>query len=122
MDDLSLGKSLDDSGYPAYTMGSAADVLAVTPAFLRALGAHGLLTPGRSSGGHRRYSRDELELAARARDLVAEGLSLIAACRILDLEQQLAAAEAEIAVLKTLLDRPTPKTQTFGDNRKLQKG
>ncbi|MEV5436494.1 MerR family transcriptional regulator [Streptomyces sp. NPDC052682] len=80
---------LDDDHYPAYTMGRAADILGATPAFLRAVGEAGLVTPLRSEGGHRRYSRHQLRLAARARELVDQGTPIEAACRIISLEDQL---------------------------------
>ncbi|MFC6083685.1 helix-turn-helix domain-containing protein [Sphaerisporangium aureirubrum] len=83
---------LDDEDYPAYSMGSAAEMLGVTPTFLRALGAAKLIEPLRSSGGHRRYSRYQLRLAARARELVDQGTPVDAACRIIVLEDQLAEA------------------------------
>ncbi|MFG2088663.1 MerR family transcriptional regulator [Spirillospora sp. NPDC048824] len=73
-------------------MGRAADMLGVTPGFLRGLDAAKLFVPQRSAGGHRRYSRYQLRLAQRARDLVDEGTPLEAACRIIILEDQLAEA------------------------------
>jgi DNA-binding transcriptional MerR regulator len=81
--------NLDDDDYPAYTMGRAADVLGTTPAFLRAVGEAELITPLRSEGGHRRYSRHQLRMAARARELVDRGTPIEAACRIVSLEEQL---------------------------------
>lgn len=84
--------NLDDDDYPAFTMGLAADVLGITPAFLRAIGEAELITPLRSEGGHRRYSRHQLRLAARARELVDQGTPIEAACRIIDLEDRLEAA------------------------------
>ncbi|MEU6462601.1 MerR family transcriptional regulator [Streptomyces sp. NPDC046976] len=81
--------NLDDDDYPAYTMGRAAAVLGITPAFLRAVGRAGLITPLRSEGGHRRYSRRQLRIAARARELVDQGTPVEAACRIVSLEDQL---------------------------------
>lgn len=83
---------LDDEDYPAYSMGRAAEILGVTPAFLRSLGAAKLIEPLRSEGGHRRFSRYQLRLAARARELVDAGTQLEAACRIIILEDQLAEA------------------------------
>jgi DNA-binding transcriptional MerR regulator len=79
----------DDDDYPAYTMGRAAEMVGATPAFLRALGEAGLITPLRSAGGHRRYSRFQLRIAARVRDLVDQGTPVEAACRIVTLEDQL---------------------------------
>ncbi|MES5819392.1 MerR family transcriptional regulator [Streptomyces sp. RG80] len=80
---------LDDDHHPAYTMGRAAEVIGATPGFLRALGEAGLITPIRSEGGHRRFTRHQLRLAARARDMVDQGTPIEAACRIIGLEDQL---------------------------------
>ena len=82
-----------DDASPAYTMGRAAEMLGTTPAFLRALGEHRLITPLRSEGGHRRYSRYQLRIAARARELVDAGTPIEAACRIVILEDQLEEAQ-----------------------------
>ncbi|WP_414945657.1 helix-turn-helix domain-containing protein, partial [Amycolatopsis sp. cmx-11-32] len=79
----------DDDQYPAYTMGRAADMLGTTQNFLRSLDETGFLQPQRSAGGHRRYSRHQLRLAARVRELVDNGTGLDAACRIITLEDQL---------------------------------
>ncbi|MFS1304898.1 MerR family transcriptional regulator [Streptosporangium longisporum] len=73
-------------------MGRAAELVGVTPAFLRSLGTARLIEPQRSEGGHRRYSRYQLRLASRARELVDQGTPLEAACRIIILEDQLAEA------------------------------
>ncbi|MFI6437341.1 MerR family transcriptional regulator [Streptomyces sp. NPDC050759] len=83
---------LDDDDYPAYTMGRAAEILGITPAFLRAVGEAELITPLRSEGGHRRYSKGQLRIAARARELVDQGTPVEAACRIITLEDRLAEA------------------------------
>jgi DNA-binding transcriptional MerR regulator len=97
---------LDDQDYPALTTGQAAELLEVQPAFLRSLDAAGVLTPHRSSGGHRRYSRRQLALAARLRELVGEGLTLEAADRIVGLQDQLDTAHARIDELRTHHDVP----------------
>src|SRR3954462_9390350 len=78
-----------DEDYPAYTMGRAAEMLGATQDFLRRLDEAKLINPHRSAGGHRRYSRYQLRLAARAREMVDEGTALEAACRIIILEDQL---------------------------------
>ncbi|MGJ3560268.1 MerR family transcriptional regulator [Streptomyces sp. INA 01156] len=74
-------------------MGRAAELVGATPAFLRALGETELITPTRSEGGHRRYSRHQLKLAVRARELVDQGTPVDAACRIIALEERLEQAE-----------------------------
>ena len=94
-----MSTTFDDADYPAYTMGRAAEMIGVTPAFLRSLGAAGLIEPQRSHGGHRRYSRHQLQLALRVRQLVDEGVLLTSACRIVTLEDRLAAAHRRILEL-----------------------
>ena len=91
---------LDDQDYPAVTMGQAAELLGVQPAFLRSLDAADVLNPVRSAGGHRRYSRRQLEIAARMRALFDQGLTLEAAHRIVRLENELNAARQRIAELE----------------------
>jgi MerR family transcriptional regulator/heat shock protein HspR len=94
---------LDDEDYPAVAMGQAAELLEVQPAFLRSLDAAGVVSPERSTGGHRRYSRRQLERAARLRILVDDGLNLDGAIRITELEDQLAAAQDRIVELERRL-------------------
>lgn len=84
---------LDGDDYPAYTMGRAAHMLGTTQSFLRAIGDARLITPLRSAGGHRRYSRNQLRIAARARELVDQGTPVEAACRIVIPEDQLQGAQ-----------------------------
>jgi MerR family transcriptional regulator, heat shock protein HspR len=109
-----MSTTFKDADYPAYTMGRAADIIGVTPAFLRSLGTAGLIEPERSLGGHRRYSRHQLQLAQRVRQLLDQGILLTAACRIVTLEDRLAAAHRRILELGGVLtpdddvDRPTP--------------
>jgi DNA-binding transcriptional MerR regulator len=88
-DPQTTDQRFDDEDYPAYTMGRAAEMLGTTPGFLRSLDEAKLLNPQRSAGGHRRYSRYQLRLAARVRELADEGTALEAACRIVVLEDQL---------------------------------
>ncbi|MBD2891623.1 hypothetical protein amrb99_05290 [Actinomadura sp. RB99] len=107
-DPAGLEDKFDDEDYPAYSMGRAAEMLGVTPAFLRSLDNARLFVPQRSSGGHRRYSRYQLRLAQRARDLVDEGTALEAACRIIVLEDQLAEAQRINARLMRDRDSQNP--------------
>jgi DNA-binding transcriptional MerR regulator len=96
---------LDDPDYPAFTTGRAAEVLGVRQAFLRSLDAAGAVTPERSAGGRRRYTRRQLAFAARIRELFDQGHTLAAALRILALEDDLAAERALTATLNARLGR-----------------
>ena len=104
---MGLGQLDDD--YPAITMGQAAELLEVQPAFLRSLDAAGVVKPERSAGGHRRYSRRQLQLAARMRELFNQGMTLDAAARIVDLQDELDTARARINELETQ-DGPSPRS------------
>src|SRR4051812_36188920 len=84
-----LDDRFDDEDFPAYTMGRPGELRGVPQAFLRSLDEAKLIAPSRSAGGHRRYSRYQLRLAARARAMVDQGTALEAACRIIILEDQL---------------------------------
>jgi DNA-binding transcriptional MerR regulator len=95
---------LDDDDYPAYTMGRAAELIDSTPGFLRSLGEAGLITPKRSDGGHRRYSRYQLRTASRARELVDQGTPIEAACRIITLEDRLEETEHRLEETEHRLD------------------
>jgi DNA-binding transcriptional MerR regulator len=80
---------LDDEDYPAYTMGRAAEIIGCSPDFLRRLGDAKLIDPLRSGGGHRRYSRYQLRLAGRAREMCDQATDMGSAVRIIILEDQL---------------------------------
>ena len=95
---------LDDPDYPALTMSQAAQLLGVQAAFLRSLDTSGVLQPYRSPGGHRRYSRHQLTLAARMRGLLDDGHSLASAETIVGLQDELAEARADVARLEAERD------------------
>jgi DNA-binding transcriptional MerR regulator len=98
---------LDDPDYPALTMSQAAELLGVQAAFLRSLDGSGVLTPFRSPGGHRRYSRHQLALAARLRTLLDDGHPLASAGAIVGLQDELASARADADSLRDrLADKP----------------
>jgi DNA-binding transcriptional MerR regulator len=103
---LDRAAALDDASFPGYAMGAAAAAIGVTPAFLRSAEAAGLFEVYRSEGGHRRYSRDDLHRADRARHLVDDGIRMDAAARIVSLEYQLAAAHAMIDTLRRKDQQP----------------
>src|SRR3954453_15918913 len=88
-------RSLDDPDHPVLTMSQAAELLGVQAAFLRSLDSSGVLRPHRSPGGHRRYSRHQLEVAARVRGLLDEGHLLSSAQAILQLQDDLASARSD---------------------------
>lgn len=88
-------EQLDDEHFASYSVGQAAELLGVQQAFLRSLDAAEVVAPKRSDGGHRRYSRHQLGLAERVRDLFDQGHSMASAKRVLELEESLRQAHGE---------------------------
>jgi len=113
-----LPAAFHDTGYPAYSMAAAAGMLGVAPDFLRGLGQAGLVVPARSNGGHRRFSRDDLQAAARAREIVDAGHTLAAACRIVALEREVARLQGELATANAAIEQlrgtPPPRRRPAG--------
>ncbi|HZR52553.1 MAG TPA: MerR family transcriptional regulator [Streptosporangiaceae bacterium] len=115
---------LDDPDYPAYTTGRAADVLGVQQAFLRALDTAGAVTPQRTAGGRRRYTRRQLAFAARIREQFDLGHTLTATLRILALEDDLTAERALTARLRERLapGLPDPSPDRLTRPRSMRRG
>jgi MerR family transcriptional regulator/heat shock protein HspR len=81
---------LDDENTPLYTVGQVADLLAVKQAFLRRVDELRVVSPQRSAGGQRRYTRLEIRVIQQVVTMADEGMTLPAIRRIIELEQQLA--------------------------------
>ena len=93
----------DDENLPLFTVGQVAQMLEVQQAFLRRLDEFGVVRPSRSSGGQRRYSRTEVTVVRYVAQLADEGMTLAAIRRVLELEDQVRALEAERDALLTAL-------------------
>jgi DNA-binding transcriptional MerR regulator len=81
--------SLDDEHAPLYTVGQVAEMLAVKQAFLRRVDELRVVSPQRSAGGQRRYTRYEIRVIQQVVTMADEGITLQAVRRIFELEQQL---------------------------------
>jgi MerR family transcriptional regulator/heat shock protein HspR len=108
---------LDDPDHPVYGMGQAADLLGVTPAFLRNLDAAGFVSPTRSRGGHRRYSRHQLDRVVAIRRLAKHGHTLASAVQILDLRADLARERADHATTTQERDQARRERDAALDER-----
>jgi DNA-binding transcriptional MerR regulator len=80
----------DDENAPLYTVGQVAEMLAVKQAFLRRVDELRVVSPQRSAGGQRRYTRFEIRVIQQVVMMADEGITLQAIRRIIELEQQLA--------------------------------
>ncbi|WP_426187288.1 heat shock protein transcriptional repressor HspR [Microbacterium sp. TWP3-1-2b2] len=79
---------VEDEDAPIFAIAVAAELAGMHPQTLRQYDRIGLVVPGRTRGGSRRYSaRNIVQLREVAR-LSADGMSLPAIARLLDLEDE----------------------------------
>jgi MerR family transcriptional regulator/heat shock protein HspR len=76
---------------PVYVISVAAELTGLHPQTLRQYDRAGLVTPGRTGGGGRRYSLNDIETLRMVAQLTAAGIGLEGVRRILDLENTVAA-------------------------------
>jgi len=88
--------SLPDDAAPLFTVSQVAVLLDVQAAFLRRLDAEGVVSPARTTGGQRRYSRTEIEHVAAVAELMGEGMTLAGAQRIIELENEVARLRTQL--------------------------
>jgi MerR family transcriptional regulator/heat shock protein HspR len=89
---------VDGPGLPAdaavYVISVAAELSGLHPQTLRSYERMGLIMPGRTGGGGRRYSHRDIELLREIAHLTAGGVGIEGVRRILELEHQVAALQA----------------------------
>jgi MerR family transcriptional regulator, heat shock protein HspR len=86
-----------DTSHAVFVISVAAELAGVHPQTLRIYERKGLVDPARTGGGSRRYSEDDLERLRRITELTEEGLNLAGVKRVLQLEQEVARLEDELA-------------------------
>ena len=77
-----------------YVISVAAELSGLHPQTLRAYERMGLIMPGRTGGGGRRYSHRDIELLREIASLTAGGVGIEGVRRILELEHQVSALQA----------------------------
>jgi DNA-binding transcriptional MerR regulator len=85
----------DDENTPLYTVGQVAELLAIKQAFLRRVDELQVVSPQRTRGGQRRYTRYEIRIIQQVVSMADEGITLQAIRRIIELEHQLATVTRE---------------------------
>lgn len=78
-----------------YVISVAAELTGLHPQTLRTYERMGLITPGRTVGGGRRYSHSDIELLRQIADLTGSGIGLEGVRRFLELDAR-ASALAEV--------------------------
>jgi DNA-binding transcriptional MerR regulator len=85
----------EDENTPLFTVGQVAEMLAIKQAFLRRVDELRVVSPQRTQGGQRRYTRYEIRVIQQVVSMADEGITLQAIRRIIELEGQLAAVTRE---------------------------
>ena len=87
-----------------YVISVAAELSGLHPQTLRASERMGLISPGRTVGGGRRYSHRDIERLRSIAELTASGVGVEGVRRLLDLENRIAALHARNADLVAELE------------------
>ncbi len=88
---------------PVFVISVAAQLTGLHPQTLRTYDRLGLVSPGRTGGGGRRYSMRDIELLHAVVRLTGEGLGLEGVRRVLDLERQVVVLRQQVAELQAEL-------------------
>ncbi|WP_141578436.1 MerR family transcriptional regulator [Actinomadura sp. WMMA1423] len=81
---------IDDEHAALFTVGQVAQMLDVQQAFLRRVDDQQVVSPQRSAGGQRRYSRHEIGRIQEVVSMMGEGMTLPAIRRIFELQHEVA--------------------------------
>jgi MerR family transcriptional regulator, heat shock protein HspR len=90
-----------DEDAPLFAIAVAAELSGMHPQTLRQYDRLGLVVPGRTRGGSRRYSTRDIEQLREVAHLSGEGISLPAIARILDLEDTVRGLERRVTDLES---------------------
>jgi MerR family transcriptional regulator/heat shock protein HspR len=85
---------------PVYVISVAAELTGLHPQTLRTYDRLGLVRPGRTGGGGRRYSWRDIELLREVAELSATGIGLEGVRRILELEHRVDALQHRVVELE----------------------
>lgn len=87
-----------------YVISVVSELTGLHPQTLRQYDRIGLVTPGRTAGGGRRYSARDVARLMLVQSLASEGINLAGIQRILDLQETVTRLETEVVRLRARLD------------------
>jgi DNA-binding transcriptional MerR regulator len=103
--------ALDDEHAPMFSVGQVASMLEVREAFLRRVDAQHIVSPRRSAGGQRRYSRHDIGRLQEVVTMMGEGMTLPAIRRIIELQHELDRLRRQRDELAARLRESRPPTE-----------
>ena len=95
---------VSDPDAPVFVISVAAELSGMHPQTLRTYDRIGLVRPGRTGGGGRRYSARDIDLLRSVAQLTSSGIGIEGVRRILELEHEVETLRARIVDLQTDLD------------------
>jgi MerR family transcriptional regulator/heat shock protein HspR len=98
------GAWASDDTTPVFVISVAAELTGLHAQTLRQYDRLGLVTPTRTAGGGRRYSRRDVAVLQEVVRLSALGLGLEGVRQVLDLENQVAALRSRVRELEAEVD------------------
>jgi MerR family transcriptional regulator/heat shock protein HspR len=90
----------DPRSRAVYVISVAAELTGVHPQTLRVYERKGLLEPGRTQGGSRRFSEQDLDRLRHIQSLTNAGLNLEGVRRVMELEAEVARLRQELAATR----------------------
>jgi MerR family transcriptional regulator/heat shock protein HspR len=91
----------DTRSRAVYVISVAAELTGVHPQTLRVYERKGLLEPGRTQGGSRRFSDEDLDRLRHIQALTSAGLNLEGVRRVMELEAEVAKLRHELVATRT---------------------
>jgi MerR family transcriptional regulator/heat shock protein HspR len=96
---------------PVYVISVAAQLTGLHAQTLRQYDRLGLVSPGRTSGGGRRYSPRDIAALREIQELSSSGIGLEGVRRILELEHQVIALRKRLGELQSEVDEQRAATR-----------
>jgi MerR family transcriptional regulator, heat shock protein HspR len=107
-----------EPGRGLFSISVAAELTGLHPQTLRLYDQEGLVRPGRSAGGTRRYSTDDIDRLHQVMALTSDGINLAGVRRILELQQETRLLQAEVDRLTAAArNQPGRKSRPAGPAR-----
>ena len=114
----SLGPLGADHDAAVFVISVAAELTGLHPQTLRTYERLGLITPGRTGGGGRRYSQRDVERLREISELTSAGIGIECVRRILDLENRVAALASRNEELQVELEATREALRQALDRRR----
>ncbi len=95
-----LDAVLGDERAPLFSVGQVSELVGMQPGFLRRLDSMGVVSPSRSGGDHRRYSRADIRRLLDARALMRDGVSVAGVRHVFELKDRVVELEEALRMAR----------------------